>query len=664
MAVIEIAYIKDLDDHKIQFLEDVSESIAIALNSLLIQNETKDLLSRTQSQSEALQKQQEELKDSNERLEEQALILKESENQLQSQKEELRVTNEELEEQTVSLKQSESQLQAQQEELTVTNEELEEKTKSLIIQKNEIENSNINLEKARLNIEKKAEELAISSKYKSEFLANMSHELRTPLNSLLLLSKNLTKNKQGNLTEKQLKSTGIIYNSGNNLLNLINEILDLSKIEAGKMSINIEKININDIKENMFNVFSHMVQDKGLDFKINIDDDAPVVILTDAQKIEQIIKNFMSNATKFTTSGSININFFRPDETVNLSRSKLLYNQTLAIAVTDTGIGIPKDQQLAVFEAFQQADGTTSRRYGGTGLGLSICRGLTNILGGEIKLTSEVGGGSTFTLYIPIELKNETVIEKSRVPDRRKQIEKQAPKITTSVHQELSTIDSIKDDFARLKEEDQTILIIEDDLDFAETLYEICHEHDFKCIHAPSGEKGLSLARKYNPSAVILDIKLPGISGWQVLDELKDDVTTRHLPVHIMSGYEKHPEVFKKGAIGYLRKPISSEELDAAFSDIEAIISKKIKDLLIVEANQNLRTGIVEILESDNINITAVESGEKALKLINDNKFDCIVLHLSLPDMSGFDLLDRLEKKKHITLPPVIVYTGKELSDN
>ncbi|MFQ5676983.1 MAG: ATP-binding protein, partial [bacterium] len=449
-GVIELGSFHEFSDEKLDFLKIVIENIAIGFNSALARNLQQELLQKTKQQAKELEAQQEQLK----------------------------TTNAELEEQTEILKINEAKLQEQQEELQAANEELEEKTEYLEKQSEEIREKNRDLEKVRQEIERKAEELEISSKYKSEFLANMSHELRTPLNSLLLLARNLMENKEGALTEDQVESARIIYQSGNDLLALINEILDLSKIESGKMVLNIESFKIEEIAENMKSIFRHVAKDKGLSFKIKLDKKLPPAMRSDRQRLEQIVKNLISNALKFTETGSITVKFFRPPQSTDLSRCGLDLEQAIAIAVADTGIGIPEEKQMEIFEAFQQADGSTSRQYGGTGLGLSISRELAKLLGGEIQLVSAPGKGSTFTLYIRQDLAGGSVPHSASVqPSSQPRNPVPAPKTP----QTAAVIPSpgIKDDRDNLKENDQVLLVIEDDLKFARVLYQFAHEKNF-----------------------------------------------------------------------------------------------------------------------------------------------------------------------------------------
>ncbi|HEX2921540.1 MAG TPA: response regulator [Bacteroidales bacterium] len=625
IGVIELGSVSEFSDEAFEFINLVLENIAISMVSTLNRMQMIKLLEVTKAQAEELQVQQEEL----------------------------RQTNEELETQAVALKKSEENLQAQQEELRVTNEELEDKTKRLEENKTSIEQQNKNLERAKSDIERKARELEKTNKYKSEFLANMSHELRTPLNSLLLLAQSLMDNRSKNLTEQQIQSATIIYNSGNDLLNLINEILDLSKIESGKMALSPKPIPVSGIESSIRDYFGHLVAEKGLDLSIEIDPDVPENLLTDEQKLNQIIRNLLSNALKFTEKGGVYIKIYKTGDTAANG------SDIVAFSVKDTGIGISEDQQEDIFEAFHQVDGSISRKYSGTGLGLSITRELAKLLHGKITLRSEPGKGSEFTLIIPAkidELPEQPSIDMVNEPEI---IERPvAPKEKTKESLEFI---QVNDDREMIKEDDSVILIIEDDLKFAALLRNICHDKGFKCIIAITGEDGIDIAKRLKPKALILDLKLPGMSGWEVLDSLKTIPETRHIPVHIMSGYEETLDAYNKGAIGYLTKPVTKEKIEAAIDEIQTYISANIRNLLIIEDDSNLRTSIRILLDARDISITESTNATDAIRLITENHFDCIVLDLGLPDMSGFEML-RLLKEKNIKVPPVVVYTGKELT--
>jgi len=636
LGVVELASKSELDGRRMEFINSVSETIAISINSSRSRVKLKELLDETQQQAEELQTQQEELK----------------------------VANEELEEQTKALKENEKELQTQQEELRVTNEELEEKTHSLELQKKEVAEKNSVLTRMKNDLEDKADQLELTSKYKSEFLANMSHELRTPLNSLLILSKNLLQNKKGNLIEDQLESIEIIRKSGNDLLTLINEILDLSKIESGKMSLNIEQVSFELISKNIRRNFGHMISERGLDLEVEVDQNMPSAIQTDIVRLEQVIKNLVSNAIKFTSEGLITVKFNPAPVGLQYQNPKVVAENYFALSVTDTGIGIPEEKQQLIFEAFQQADGSTSRNYGGTGLGLSICKEIAKLFHGEIHLESTAGKGSTFTVYLPYHFNDGQPISESAeatAPKRAKSRQKTNTIKKQPQLAELPHLKPIDDDRKNIKPDDRVILVIEDDMSFARILRNQCHDKKFKFLHAPSGENGLLLADKFIPDAIILDIKLPGIDGISVLDQIKDNPKIRHIPVHMMSALEETVDVFQKGAIGYLTKPIDPGELDNAFGKIEDILDKKVKDLLIVEDNDEMRKQVIEVIGREGVEPLGVSTGKEALKLIRDKQFDCVILDLGLPDMTGFEVLKKLDEE-NIEVPPVIIYTGKELS--
>jgi CheY-like chemotaxis protein len=630
-GVIELGTFAELTDAQVAFLESVMENIAIAFNVVQARIRTNELLAETQLLAEELQQQNEEL---------------------ETQQEQLRQANEELEEQTQALKQSEQELQAQSQELQTINEELAEKTELLERQRASVEEQNRELQRAQKELERKAEELTIASKYKSEFLSNMSHELRTPLNSMLILARMLADNEEGTLTEGQIESARVIYDSGHDLLALINDILDLAKVEAGRMERHLEMVSLADLLQAIERDFIPAAKEKGLGFQMHLEEGLLEAIQTDRKRLEQILKNLLSNAFKFTPEGSVTVTVHRPEEGVDLSRSGLDPAHTVAFSVADTGIGIAPEHQLVIFQAFQQVDGSTSRQYAGTGLGLSISRELARLLGGEIVLKSALGEGSTFTLYLP-----ETAPEPAPAPPPPLPIprpEPQEPEPTPTV--------TIPDDRDDLADDDRVLLIVEDDARFAKTLYDFGHRKGFKCLVAASGEVGLSLAQAYKPTAVVLDIRLPGISGWQVLGELKDNPDTRHIPVHIISVEVERLDAYRLGAIGYLTKPVELADLDQAFQAIEGFLARDIKILLIVEDDQATRQSLVKLVGNGDVGCVEAATAQKALEFLRARCFDCMILDLRLPDMSGFELLDVLEKDETIAKPPVIVYTGKELT--
>ncbi|MCF8070026.1 MAG: response regulator [Desulfobacterales bacterium] len=633
-GVIELGSLQSFSEQDMAFLNQIAESVAIALNSAESRQKTQKLLLQTQKQAESLQSQQEELRESNELLEEQKKSLVESETELQSQQEELRQINEELEEQAQLLEE----------------------------QKTATRKKNIELEKTRKIIEEKAHHLELTGKYKSEFLANMSHELRTPLNSILLLSRLLSDNKDANLTPKQQEYLQTIYLSGTELLELINEILDLSKVESGKMDVHLESVDLRELTQRVEQTFKPQAQNKNLDLNINLSSDIPARIKTDRQRLDQIIKNLFSNALKFTQAGSITLDIRRPADTLDLSAMGLSPQTAIALSVIDTGEGIPTAKQKLVFEAFQQADGTTSRKFGGTGLGLSIVRELSKLLGGSVHLESEPGKGCAFTVFLP------ETFDKPSPQNPKKPGGKNAPKqqidAALPVKSELTIQDAefVPDDRDIVKPEDKSILIIEDDSKFAKTLADLSREREYKVLIANDGETGLHFADYFKPDAIILDIGLPGMDGWSVISRLKDQPGTRHIPVHFMSAHDETVEARKMGAIGYITKPVNLSMLDNAFEKIEHLISGDIRTLLVVEDDDVQRNAIVELIGNSDVDIIQAANGEEAFKLIRSRIFDCIILDLGLPDISGIEFLTKMKDDAFITEIPIIVYTGKELT--
>ena len=624
VGVIEMGRLTDFNETENEFINGSMDSIAITVNSAIARKQIQELLDETKLLSEEKEKRAVELSIANKELSSQA-------EELQVQQEELKQMNEELEEQAQNLKQ-------QQEELQMTNEELEEQTQSLEIKNAEVEAS-------KNDIEQKTKQLEISSKYKSEFLANMSHELRTPLNSLLILSKDLSENRNNNLDDIQVESAEIIYKSGKDLLALINEVLDLSKIEAGKMSINIETVSLKNFTRELKREFKHHAEHKGLKLNITMDKELPDSIRTDPQRLNQIMKNLLSNAIKFTEKGSVSIGIGRDT------------GRTINISVSDTGIGIPEDKQTAIFEAFQQAEGGTSRKYGGTGLGLSISRELARLLGAEIYVSSKLNEGSTFSLIIPLEIYQE---QEAYTTGRLKVSGLLKPRPTNDSN--YLNYPGIADDRDTITSEDKTVLIIEDDLKFAAILLNQANKKGFKCLSAASGEDGLLLASKYMPQAIILDMTLPGISGHIVLFELKANPSIRHIPVHIISAAERTLEPIKEGAVEYLMKPVTKKDLEEAFSRIENFVDRKIKNLLIIEDSENSRKAMRLLIGNGDVKCFEAGTGKEALAIYQQHHIDCMILDIGLPDMSGFDLIQKLDQLKDHHMPPVIVYTGRELT--
>ncbi|HNT74303.1 MAG TPA: response regulator [Anaerolineae bacterium] len=674
VGVLELGALAPLNESALEFLRTAIESISIAFNTARARAQIDRLLARTQEQTLELQVQQEELQ----------------------------ATNEELETQTESLRLSEARLREQQDILETANVELKEKanaleeiTAALREQQKVLDQQNQDLLTAQDALQQRSAELTRASQYKSEFLANMSHELRTPLNSLLILARMLSDNTDGNLTPDQVESAAIIYKSGSDLLSLINDILDLSKVEAGKMEFRYAPMSLTDLRRNLQSQFAHVAEEKALSFEITVDAALPDEIEADQQRVEQILKNLLSNAFKFTDKGRVALDIVRPTPEMPGAAETLAVARMVAFRVADTGIGITPEQQQRLFNAFQQADGSTSRKYGGTGLGLAISREMATRMGGAITLESTPGAGSTFTLYLP-ESQSERASEGPR--GEGKPTEKRAPgetgrrgkvggngrnespaaqrKAATSLPPEppppapepeavpvqLPSA-SIPDDRDSLQSGDHTVLIIEDDPHFAKIVRDFAHKKGFKCLLAADGQSGLQLAEALRPDAVILDLNLPLLNGWQVLSILKDNPTTRHIPVHIMSVDDEDYTAYQRGALGFLTKPVSPEALDAAFAQLARFTSDAIKSLLIVEDDVNLRHSVHRLLAGADVRIVEAGSGQAALDALRDQPFDCMILDLNLPDMSGFDLLNKLRDDSDLPACPVIIYTGQTLSE-
>ncbi len=673
-AVIELASFLPFSQIHQLFLDQLAETVGVVINMISANMRTAELLEQSQSLTLELQSQSEELR---------------------KQQDELKKSNAELETQATTLRTSEELLKDQQEELQQVNEELEEKASLLAEQNRKVESKNEEVEAARLALEEKAEQLALSSKYKSEFLANMSHELRTPLNSLLILARLLSENKDGNLTAKQVEFAQTILTSGSDLLNLINDVLDLSKVEAGKMDVNAADVRLPDVKDFVERNFGAIAEQKGLDFHVELTPDLPPAIYTDGGRLQQVLKNLLSNAFKFTEDGDVTLTIRRAEKGRRFQNPTLeAASDVIAFAVTDTGIGIPKDKQRLIFEAFQQADGTTSRRYGGTGLGLSISREIARLLGGEIRVESTENQGSTFTLFLParyiprqdgpdrdptVDRDQASAPPASAVAERRpspvrgptRRNQRRRPAIEGDALQyrpERRAVPQsvIADDREHIEEGDRTVLVIENDQSFAKVLLDMARDKGYKGVVELDGEAGLNAAREVRPDAITLDIDMPGMDGLEVLDRLKRDPETRHVPVHIISGVEQKREGLKAGAIAYLEKPVSKEALDTAFARISTFIDTVPKRLLVVEDNETQRQSIVDLIGHDDVEITAVPSAEEALSKLHEKHFDCMVLDLGLRSgggaMSGFDLLEKVKSDPDNHDLPIIIYTGKELT--
>ncbi len=610
-----------------------------------------EMLQQTQKQADLLKRQQDDMQAINDDLEEQAQALLTSELKLQEQQDELRKANEELEEQAQALRASEESLQAQQEELRVINEELEAQAKLLADQRNELLDKNEALHDSQKVLEEKTRALELSSKYKSEFLSTMSHELRTPLNSILILSNSLSDNKHGNLSEKQVEHAKVIHSAGSDLLALINDILDIAKVEEGKMQLVIEPLDIADLGEHLRRNFEHVAQHRGLSFHVEVAPGTPGPLFTDRQRLEQVLRNFFSNAFKFTHQGGVSLHIGPAPEDVRFKRIQSSQGPVVALAVTDTGIGVPAEKQELIFEAFQQADGTTSRKYGGTGLGLTISREFSQLLGGEVHLFSEgEGRGSTFTLYLPV---GSPSTENANAADAMP---------AEMVRMAASSFAALADAPARPDGAQKTLLIIEDDENFSEVLSELAQEFGFRSLTAHDGERGIEMARQTRPDAIILDIGLPGIDGWEVLETLKNDALTREIPVHCFSGHDESAKAIRMGAIAYYKKPATLDQIKEAFSKIETRSSTGIRRLLVVEDNSVQHSAIHALFEDSQVDVTVCTTGREALDSLQRESFDCVILDLSLPDMDGFTLLETIHEDDAYPNVPVIIYTARDLT--
>ncbi|MFZ5475526.1 MAG: HAMP domain-containing protein [Myxococcota bacterium] len=635
MAVIELASFNQFSEIHLSFLDQVAESIGIVMNNIAASMRTEELLKQSQSLTRELQAQQEELKKTNERLEQQA----------------------------ASLRKSEELLRAQQEELQHTNAELEEKARLLQEQKTEVEYKNREIELAKAALEEKAEQLALTSKYKSQFLANMSHELRTPLNSLLILAKLLADNTENHLSHKEVEFARTIHASGSDLLALINDILDLSKIESGTMALEPGDVAFTDLRHYLDRTFRQVATDKTLTFAIHLGSDLPVALETDAKRLHQVLKNLLSNAFKFTERGGVTVRVevvrsgWAPDHPV-LSTAQ----SVVAFSVSDTGIGIPSDKQRIIFEAFQQADMTTSRKYGGTGLGLAISREIAHLLGGEIRVASVPGEGSTFTLYLPQPFAG--VANFRRLPAEERPAAPRDAEVHDDVQAPLvARIETVPDDRDDIEPGDRTLLVVEDDPAFARILLDLAHEVGFRCIAANTGEAALTLARKYQPDAMTLDIRIPDMDGYALLDRLKHDSTTRHVPIHVISGEPLSPRGLRLGARGWLQKPATAAALTEMLGELRAFVDAPEKHLLIVEDDPVQGLAVAELLGGGEVRTTVVGTGAEALAALDARPFDCVVLDLVLPDTDGISLIERVREEVGRELP-VIVYSGKELGED
>jgi CheY-like chemotaxis protein/signal transduction histidine kinase/HAMP domain-containing protein len=602
-AVIELASLSVFTASHLAFLEQLTASIGIVLNSIEATMQTEGLLKQSQQLA--------------------------------------------------------AELQTQQKELQQTNEQLAQKAQQLAEQNVEVERKNQEIEQARRALEEKAKELALTSKYKSEFLANMSHELRTPLNSILVLGQQLGDNADGNLTPKQVEFARTIHGAGTDLLNLISDILDLSKIESGTVSVDAEEVFFGSLLEMVARPFRHEAENRKLAFEVQSDPHLPRSLVTDAKRLQQVLKNLLSNAFKFTEEGKVKLAISIVDGGWSADHPILgAAGSVVAFQVTDTGIGIPSEKQRIIFEAFQQADAGTSRKYGGTGLGLAISRELANLLGGEIQLSSTPGKGSTFTLYLP-----QTYVGPTVVPSMdRKQHTPFQPMQMASLAVADAPIEHVPDDRENLLPDDSVLLIVEDDPHYARVLVDLSHDKGFKVLVASRGTEALALAREFHPTAVSLDVFLPDMLGWTVLNHLKQDPATRHIPVQMLTLDEDRHHGLARGAFAFVTKPTTPEGLESALSRIKEYSTPRRKRLLVVEDNAAEQLSIKELLGYDDIDVTVVSTGEEALERVAEEPFDCMVLDLRLPDMSGFEVLERLRDTPTSNDLPVVVFTGRELS--
>jgi CheY-like chemotaxis protein/signal transduction histidine kinase len=500
--------------------------------------------------------------------------------------------------------------------------------------------------------QQKAEELARASQYKSEFLANMSHELRTPLNSLLILSRSLADNREGNLDAEQIESARIIHDAGSSLLRLINDILDLSKIEAGKMELALMDFPLQNLARSLRRTFDHVAREKKLDYEISMAENLPTEIHTDPNRLEQIINNLLANAFKFTAKGSIRVHISRPADDLPLPEA-MKGQSLLAISVKDSGIGIPADKLERIFNAFEQADSSTSRQFGGTGLGLSISRRMAELLGGDIVLRSEFGQGSEFVLLVPEHVSGE------RPTTGTTPTVMHAPALRP-VTRSLLPAEGVADDRERIAPGDSVILVVEDDPAFARILADIVRQKGHRMLHSLDGEEGLALARRYHPVGILLDVMLPGMDGWTVIERLKADPATRHIPVHFLSATDDASRGREMGAVGFLTKPVTREAINDAFERLLHFAKGRTRHLLVVDDDASARAAVRTLLNQDDVRIDEAASGEEALQKIADTGYDCIVLDLGLPGISGVELLEKLAHGGSI--PPVVVYSGRELS--
>lgn len=623
IGVLELGSTSNFEEDRISYFEECSVNIGIALNAAKGREKEQQLLEETQAQSEELQVQHSELEN----------------------------LNTELEAQTQKLQASEEELKVQQEELMQANAELEERSR-LLEEKNHL------IAERNNEIQKKVEELALSTKYKSEFLANMSHELRTPLNSILLLSRLMAENPDKNLNEDQVESARVIQSSGSSLLTLIDEILDLAKIESGKMTLEYQKIIIEDIIKDLKSLFSPVFQEKALPFNIHVDADVQEVIESDRLRIDQVLRNLLSNALKFTTKGSIDLHIRKHSEKSDF----------IIFSVKDTGIGIAEDKQKIIFEAFQQADGSTKRKFGGTGLGLSISREIARLLGGELALKSEVNKGSEFSFIIPVHPVTEIAnaeTDQDLVEIIREDVEEIQNILEEGEVVPLNTLqipDDVEDDRENIQEGDKIILIIEDDTNFAKALLKYAHLQNYKGIVVVRGDYALSAARQYHPHAILLDVQLPVKDGWEVMDELKSDPHVKHIPVHMMSALHVKKESLMKGAVDFINKPVALDKMTDVFRKIEEALQKGTQKVLIVEENAKHANALSYFLSNFNISLSVEHNVEDSVKALTSDLVDCVILDVGSTKGNDYHIIESIKSYEGLENLPIIIFTEHNLS--
>ncbi len=658
-AVIELASFEPFTTLQLSLIGQLATHLGVVLQTIEAVNRTEQLLAESQALTRQLERQQQALAEQNRELEEQSERLRKSEQQLQDQQVELEQSNEELEQSNEELQQS--------------NEEMEEKSNLLAQQKRDLEASNKEIEQARIEVQEQARQLAITSKYKSDFLATMSHELRTPLNSLLILARLLAENRDKNLSNKQVEFAKTIESSGADLLEMINQILDLAKIESGTVELQVETVALREIHDAIEQQFRHVAEQKKLNYEVTLSPDLPPDLQTDGRRLNQVLRNLLSNAFKFTERGSVKVNI-RPVKEGWKRRSETLAkaNGVIAVSISDSGIGIPKEKQDIIFESFQQVDAGTSRRFGGTGLGLSISRELTQLLGGVLQLDSSSGEGSTFTLFLPVALDPKAMPQREVAPPAP--VRAPAPTKSSDLAKAPAPIDDIEtllketegssfnDDRRNIDPADRVILVVEDDVRFANILVDFAREKGFKVIVAESARQALAMATHFIPVAITLDLRLVDEDGWVVLDRLKHDKRTRHIPVHVISVDPARGRGLRLGAVSYLQKPVSKDAIQAVLQQTVDFLDRPVKNLLVVEDDPTQRSTIRELIGNGDVKTTTVGTAAEALAELERQRYDCIVLDLMLPDKPGAELIREINRRLGLQAPPVIVYTGKDLS--